>query len=257
MAVSQASPEHTYSGTTAAAPRQAGVPVVVDLDSITGGVVPTGRDIEIPEGLFDWLAALEPPVACVTKLGSAALPDYYNWLLEGHAGWYRMKHPDQPVHSMGIGFREAVEGETLLAWAGPTPAAPTNVDVPHVGPDPAVVGNTLTCTMGNWTGAPTSYSYRWTDGAATLGSGATHLVTTEDQGKSLSCVVTATNPLGVTEAPPSNAVAIAAAVGASAARAPSPSQAQSISPPAGGAHADAARPSNPHVTSAHAPAKKD
>jgi hypothetical protein len=209
--------------TVAKAGQQSTTGSVVDLDSITGGFVPVNRDIEVPEGVFDWIATLPPPVSFATAAGSEALPHFYNWLLESHAGWYRSKHPGQPVESMGVGFREAVEGETLVAWAGDLPAAPTVVDIPAVGPPTAVVGNTLTCTMGNWTGAPTSYAYRWlADGTTPVGTGATHLVTEADQGKSLTCVVTATNPIGTTEAGPSNAVAIAAAGGASAQSASAP-----------------------------------
>jgi len=87
-------------------------------------------------------------------------------------------------------------------------APPAVVDVPHVSGNGAV-GDTLTCTMGNWDGVPTSYSYQWkSDGATDLGTGDTYVVAPSDSGHSLTCIVTATNDLGSTEAPPSNAVAI-------------------------------------------------
>jgi hypothetical protein len=79
---------------------------------------------------------------------------------------------------------------------------------------PGTVGGTLTCTMGNWTGEPTGYSYQWqSDGADIVGgSTPTYVVVEEDIGHSLACVVTATNASGSTRAPPSNAVmAVAAA----------------------------------------------
>jgi hypothetical protein len=82
-----------------------------------------------------------------------------------------------------------------------------NVDVPHV----SQTGVTLNCTMGNWTGEPTSYSYVWyLEGAEVPGSGPDYITTPEDVGKTATCVVTATNAMGSTTAPPSNEVTITA-----------------------------------------------
>jgi len=94
--------------------------------------------------------------------------------------------------------------------------APTNVDVPAVIGDPSV-GSTLSCTMGNWTGTPDSYSYQWKqDDTVDVGSGASdYTIVAGDAGHSLTCVVTATNSAGSTTAPPSNAVAVPAARAAS------------------------------------------
>lgn len=103
------------------------------------------------------------------------------------------------THSREIGLLVA----SLTASAGP----PVNVDVPHV----QQAGATLTCTMGNWQGEPTDYAYAWqADGVANDGTGATYTVKPEDAGKSLACVVTATNAMGSTVAPMSNAIAIPA-----------------------------------------------
>jgi hypothetical protein len=102
-----------------------------------------------------------------------------------------------------------------VAWEGARPAAPVNKDVPMVSGD-AVVGGVLHCTMGNWEGVPASYAYAWS-GAG--GAGADYAVSDADAGTSITCVVTATNPLGSTAAPPSNAVTIPAAGGATAATA--------------------------------------
>jgi hypothetical protein len=85
---------------------------------------------------------------------------------------------------------------------------PQNQDVPYVGGTAEVEG-TLTCTMGNWTGEPDSYAYAWqSDGAPNSAIGDTYTVAAGDAGHSISCIVTATNAHGSTEAPPSNAVAI-------------------------------------------------
>jgi len=88
-------------------------------------------------------------------------------------------------------------------------AAPRNLDVPLVMGE-GTVGAVLSCTMGNWTGEPDGYSYRWMADGATLteGEAAEYTVAAGDAGKSVSCVVTATNAEGSTAAPPSNAVAI-------------------------------------------------
>jgi len=91
---------------------------------------------------------------------------------------------------------------SLTAAAGP----PVNVDVPAV----TQTGATLFCTMGNWTGEPTAYAYAWhSDGVANGATNASYTVQPDDSGHSLACVVTATNALGSTNAPMSNAVTIA------------------------------------------------
>lgn len=87
-----------------------------------------------------------------------------------------------------------------------TGSAPVNVDVPYVSQS----GDTMNCTMGNWDGEPTTYSYQWiSDGAMNIGSDAAdYTVTSNDIGKTLTCVVTATNGMGSTTAPPSNGVVV-------------------------------------------------
>ena len=81
--------------------------------------------------------------------------------------------------------------------------APVNVDVPHVQQQ----DGTLTCTMGNWEGEPTSYAYQWQRDGEDVGDGSPEYVLVDgDAGKSFVCVVTATNAAGSTTAPPSVAV---------------------------------------------------
>jgi hypothetical protein len=93
---------------------------------------------------------------------------------------------------------------------GPDPVPttpPVNVDVPHVQQE----GDTLTCTMGNWEGEPTGYTYQWQlDGADITGGTATLPIMADDVGKTATCVVSATNALGTTAAPPSNGVVVTA-----------------------------------------------
>jgi len=83
-------------------------------------------------------------------------------------------------------------------------------DVPVVTGNGAV-GATLNCTMGNWANEPDSYAYQWqSDGAVVGTDSADYTVAASDAGKSVCCVVTATNEHGSSMAPASNAVAIAA-----------------------------------------------
>ncbi len=72
------------------------------------------------------------------------------------------------------------------------------------------VGQTLTCTTGNWTYSPTSYTYQWRRGGANI-SGATastHVNVAADSGTTLTCVVTAHNAAGATASSPSNGIAV-------------------------------------------------
>ena len=99
--------------------------------------------------------------------------------------------------------------------AGTTP--PENVDVPAI-TGTGEVGSMLQCTMGNWSGEPTGYVYVWkADGMAIAGATAdSYTVLAGDAGKSITCVVTASNAAGDTEAPPSNAISVPAAAGTQA-----------------------------------------
>lgn len=92
------------------------------------------------------------------------------------------------------------------APAAPT-APPLNVDVPLV-TGSGQVGQMLNCTMGNWDGEPTAYEYAWkADSVTALGDNtANYVVAESDVGTSITCIVTATNAMGSTMAPPSNAV---------------------------------------------------
>jgi hypothetical protein len=99
--------------------------------------------------------------------------------------------------------------------APPAGAAPVNVAVPAVTQDDVL----LNCTMGEWSGEPTSYAYQWQiDGADAGLDAASYITTTDDVGKTATCVVTATNATGSTAAPPSVGVVVADAAGVAATR---------------------------------------
>lgn len=84
---------------------------------------------------------------------------------------------------------------------------PEVVDVPHVYGDNRI-GGSLTCTMGNWKGVPSEYAYQWTSDGEDVGTNNSYVITQDDDGHSISCVVTATNQAGSTEAPPSNEIVV-------------------------------------------------
>jgi hypothetical protein len=97
--------------------------------------------------------------------------------------------------------------------AGVAISAPSVSAIPAVMPLTAAVGDTLTCTMGEWTGEPDSYTYSWQHGGdpTEIGTGDTYTTVAGDADTSVNCVVTATNNAGSAAAPPSNAVAVSAA----------------------------------------------
>jgi hypothetical protein len=106
---------------------------------------------------------------------------------------------------------EANEIKVQSALGGIDITAPVNVDVPHLQPATAAVGDTVTVTMGNWDMQPSAYMYQWlSDGEPSSGDGNSYAVQASDAGHSITCVVTASNAVGSTVAPPSNPCAVAA-----------------------------------------------
>ena len=110
----------------------------------------------------------------------------------------------------------------ILTLGGTLPAPPLAgppqvVDVPVITGN-GIVGETLSCTMGNWSGEPTSYTYAWKSNGTTdlAGTDATYVITDMDVGTSITCVVTAINAVGPRPAPPSNAIVVSAARAAAA-----------------------------------------
>ena len=97
---------------------------------------------------------------------------------------------------------------------GPT-SPPVVVNVPYASltvEGAAAPGNTVSITMGIWDYEPTSYAAG--NGSVmelilqALWARQFHMIASADLGTELTCVVTATNAIGSTTAPPSNAVII-------------------------------------------------
>jgi hypothetical protein len=124
--------------------------------------------------------------------------------------------PDSPNHPYDPGAALRTGAPLPPAEETAPTEAPSVTDVPLLMGN-GVEGETLTCTMGNWVGEPTDYAYQWQrDGADFANDGETYTITAEDAGHSLTCVVTATNAIGSTTAPPSNAVAVPGGAGRTA-----------------------------------------
>jgi hypothetical protein len=139
----------------------------------------------------------------VKRFGGAAMPNddaLVAWLNERGAEGWQLVTVDADVGYFVRGAAPAPE---------PPPVAPTNVDVPHVTQN----GTTLNCTMGNWTGEPTSYAYQWKiDGTNAGTDSPDYTVRDADVGNTATCVVTATNAAGSGTAPPSNGVVVSGMV---------------------------------------------
>ncbi|MGI8802850.1 MAG: hypothetical protein ACR2KV_11850 [Solirubrobacteraceae bacterium] len=93
-------------------------------------------------------------------------------------------------------------GSAPTAVVTPPPVRPANTASPKIS-GKTVVGGTLACTTGTWTGTPPiTYSYQWL-GDANLISGATgssYTVAPTDLAQAIACKVTATNAAGSTTA---------------------------------------------------------
>lgn len=92
-------------------------------------------------------------------------------------------------------------GSSSAAGSGPTgivPAPPVSTSQPKLSGS-ALVGGTLSCTTGTWTGTePIAYTYAWLgDGTLIAGAtGPTHKLAITDEAQAVKCEVTAANVAG-------------------------------------------------------------
>jgi len=121
-------------------------------------------------------------------------------------GWNTGPHSDAPEGAICY----PTEEQGVVAWFTPDDAAPpadppANLAVPAV----TQAADVLSCTMGEWDGTPTAYSYQWKlDGTDAGTDASTYTVQAADVGLTATCVVTATNAAGSTAAPPSVGVVV-------------------------------------------------
>ena len=102
------------------------------------------------------------------------------------------------------------------AGGGASIPAPVNTVAPVLSGD-AVVGQTLTCTQGTWTGEePITYAYQWyhadDDSAISGADESTYELTEDELGIAVYCKVTATNAGGSTSVDTADSDVVAAAV---------------------------------------------
>ena len=90
------------------------------------------------------------------------------------------------------------------------PARPALTGAPAI-TGTAKAGRVLSCGTGSWTGAPTSFAYRWSrNGTPIAGAlSARYTVRSIDEGSALACTVTATNLAGTGAAASSATVRVA------------------------------------------------
>jgi hypothetical protein len=147
-----------------------------------------------------------------TEIEFDGIPGRHMQLLSGRGKEVPAPAPLDPA------FLAHREDKTIPGFPGiftgfsgfPAGNPPTNVDVPYVGGE-GTVGETLTCTMGNWEGEPTEYAYVWrSDDEPNGETGNEYTILDADAGHTITCVVTATNKWGSTTAPPSNGVEVSA-----------------------------------------------
>jgi hypothetical protein len=95
---------------------------------------------------------------------------------------------------------------------------PVNLHAPHASQENGVVN----CTVGEWTGEPSSYFYNWQSDGVDVGDGTNpYAITAADIGKTVTCVVTATNAAGQGASPSSNGVVVTEPPAGAEAAAPS------------------------------------
>jgi hypothetical protein len=118
------------------------------------------------------------------------------WLTGRAADGWRLIAVDD-----GVGYFERARTVTVTA--------PSNVTAPYV----SQTGDVLNCTMGTWTGEPTSYAYQWKIDGTNVGTNSpNYTATTANVGNTATCVVTASNAAGSGTAPPSNGVVVSGVV---------------------------------------------
>ena len=133
----------------------------------------------------------------------------YQWLRDGDAidgaddAMYSLQEADKGrLLSCRVTAPNTVGPAAATSEALRIPLAPAPVVTPRLSGDP-YVGRTLSCDPGTWDGAPApALTYRWLrDGARISGATAQrYRVTAEDQGHSVSCIVTASNSAGAASA---------------------------------------------------------
>jgi hypothetical protein len=119
--------------------------------------------------------------------------DGHNYITQYYAGAYALTE----AQLVAVAENSVVPGIDAALELGPV-AAPVNTALPVVSGTP-LVGATLSCSSGSWTGSPSpSFTYAWLrDGIPIAGAGSsTYVAQGADAGHSISCEVFAKNAGG-------------------------------------------------------------
>jgi hypothetical protein len=101
-----------------------------------------------------------------------------------------------------------LQEEMIAAYEADLAQAPTGIPVVVDAPFISQTGSTMSCTLGNWTNAPTSRTYQWKkDGTNVVGAtNATYTVLAADVGHVFTCSMVAHNSFGDSAPVLSNAI---------------------------------------------------
>jgi hypothetical protein len=87
---------------------------------------------------------------------------------------------------------------------------PVVVDAPFISQAGTGIGSTLTSTLGNWEGAPTSRTYQWKNAGVNIGTNSpSYTVISTDLGDPFTCTMVATNTAGASAPVVSNTITVA------------------------------------------------
>jgi hypothetical protein len=115
------------------------------------------------------------------------------------------------TNSAGLSSPELSANSESVSVQSSLPTDTVSPEVAVRGGGPALLGKTLSCSSGTWTGIPTpTFTYRWLRDGVAIGSeeSSVYVVTAADEGHSIFCEVTATNTAGGTSAVSANSVEV-------------------------------------------------
>lgn len=192
------------------------------LDSGSGGTPPVNTVAPVISGS----TTLGSLLSCTTGTwtGAPTITYAYQWKRNGNniiganSSLYTIQVADSgaaltcQVTATNIVGSAAATSNTITAN---TFVAPTNTVAPVLS-GTAQEGQTLTTSIGSWTGTPViNYTYQWKRNGSNIGSAtnSTYTLVTADVGQSIKCTVTATNILGSASADSNTVIPIAAFTG--------------------------------------------
>jgi hypothetical protein len=184
------------------APPVNSLPANVVLPSISG-LTPIGSVLTCNPG--EWSGTPTPSITYQWRRGSSNISGATGSTYTTQAADQDQAVTCRVTATNIVGSANAVSSNSIVPLAAPVATAN-----PVITGTPAV-GSTLTCSTGTFSGsAPITYAYQWFANAVAISgaTGSTYVPVEADQGKAVTCRVTASNSVGSSSAT-SNAVSIA------------------------------------------------